>query len=103
MTDFRVLGPGFGPRLSLGLVLMLAACAQGGHDKAGGPAGPVGTCAAKDHQDWVGKRVDVLNDVELPQGIRVLFPTTPATMDYREDRTNVTVDKTDTITRVYCG
>ena len=82
---------------------MLAACAQVGNDKAGGPAGPVGTCAAKDHQDWVGKRVDVLNDVELPQGTRVLFPTTPATMDYREDRTNVTVDKHDTIARVYCG
>ena len=33
----------------------------------------------------------------------MLFPTTPATMDFREDRMNVTVDKADTITRVYCG
>lgn len=97
MTDFRILGPG------LGLVLALAACVQGGNDKAGAPAEATGTCAAKDHQDWVGKRVDVLNDVDLPEGTRVLFPTTPATMDYREDRTNVAVDKQDIITRVYCG
>lgn len=103
MTDFRVRGPGLGPRLSLGLVLMLAACAQVGNDKAGGPAGPVGTCAAKDHQDWVGKRVDVLNDVELPPGTRVLFPTTPATMDFNEARMNVAVDAADRIERVYCG
>jgi len=51
----------------------------------------------------VGKRIDVLNDVDLPQGTRVLFPTTPATMDYREDRLNVSVDKADRITRVFCG
>jgi hypothetical protein len=95
MTDHRILG--------LGLVLALAACAEGGGNKAGAPAGGDGTCPAAAHQDWVGKRVDVLNEVDLPDGTRVLFPTTPATMDYREDRTNVTVDKTDTITRVYCG
>ena len=45
----------------------------------------------------------MLNDVELPEGARVLFPTTPATMDYREDRLNVAVDKSDMIARVYCG
>ena len=55
------------------------------------------------HQDWVGQRIDVLNDATLPEGARVLFPTTPATMDFREDRLNVAVDKADTITRVYCG
>jgi hypothetical protein len=45
----------------------------------------------------------VLNDAELPAGTRVLFPTTPATMDLREDRMNVEVDKSDRITRVFCG
>ena len=91
---------------SLGIVLVLAlgACAE---MKVGVPSksaeGEPGACAADAHQDWVGKRVDVLNDVDLPEGARVLFPTTPATMDYREDRLNVSVDKADRITRVFCG
>ena len=89
------------PIKTLALVLALGACAElKTGEKAGGAPG---TCPADQHQDWVGKRVDVLNDVDLPEGTRVLFPTTPATMDFREDRMNVTVDKADTITRVYCG
>ena len=98
MTDLRILGPGFG------LTLVLGACVlgQGGSDRGSAP-GEEGTCAAPRHQDWVGQRVDVLNDADLPEGTRVLFPTTPATMDYSPDRMNVSVDKSDTITRVYCG
>jgi Peptidase inhibitor I78 family len=99
MTDIRKLGLGLG----CGVVLALGACAQGGNDKSGAPAEELGTCAAADHQDWVGQRVDVLNDVDLPEGTRVLFPTTPATTDHREERTNVSVDKNDVITRVFCG
>ena len=93
------------PELGLGLALVLAlgACAE--MQQAGLRAGRrAGTCGAADaHQDWVGQRVDVLNDADLPEDTRVLFPTTPATMDYREDRMNVEVDKADTIARVYCG
>ena len=90
------------PPLALGLMLALGACAE---MKPGGDAaaGAGGACAASAHQDWVGQRIDVLNDVDLPEGTRVLFPTTPATTDYREDRMNVTVDKADKIARVYCG
>jgi hypothetical protein len=95
MTDLRIPG--------LCLVLALGACAQGGTDRAGAPAVEQGSCGAAAHQDWVGQRVDVLNDVDLPEGTRVLFPTTPATMDYSEGRLNVAVDKSDIITRVYCG
>jgi hypothetical protein len=91
--------------LGLGLVLLLGACVlkQGGTDDRGAGIVAAGDCAAGQHQDWVGQRVDVLNDVELPEGTRVLFPTTPATMDFREDRMNVAVDKSDRISRVYCG
>ena len=42
-------------------------------------------------------------EVELPEGARVLFPTTPATMDYNPERLNVSVDAGDAISRVYCG
>ena len=86
--------------LGIALVLALGACAE---MKVKAPGGPAGSCPADQHQDWVGQRVDVLNDVELPAPTRVLFPTTPATMDYREDRMNIEVDKADRIARVYCG
>jgi hypothetical protein len=87
--------------LVLGLPLALGACAemqQGAETALGG-----GGCPAEAHQDWVGQRVDVLNDAALPEGTRVLFPTTPATMDYNPERMNVEVDRSDTIARVYCG
>ena len=87
--------------LVLALPLALGACAemqQGAETALGG-----GGCPAEAHQDWVGQRIDALNDVALPEGTRVLFPTTPATMDYNPDRLNVAVDKSDTIARVYCG
>lgn len=89
------------PLAGLALLLALGACAELQKSGTGPMAG--GACPADAHQDWVGQRVDVLNDVDLPPGARVLFPTTPATMDYREDRLNITVDKADRITRVYCG
>lgn len=91
------------PLVCLGLLVALGACAELRSAGGGGPLSVGGSCAASQHQDWVGQRVDVLNDVELPQGTRVLFPTTPATADTRDDRMNVVVDKSDTITRVYCG
>jgi len=86
----------------LGLTLALAACAELQGDATDRQA-DAGSCGADERQDWVGKRVDVLNDVDLPEGTRVLFPTTPATMDFRDDRLNVAVDKSDVISRVYCG
>ena len=96
MTDYRILG--------LGLAMALGACAQGGNDRANAPAEELtSTCAAKDHQDWIGQRVDILNDIDLPEGTRVLFPTTPATMDYRPERMNVAVGKDDVIERVFCS
>jgi hypothetical protein len=91
--------------LGLGLTLVLGACVlrQGGSDAAGARSQELGTCAAGAHQDWVGQSVSVLNDDDLPEGTRVLFPTTPATMDFNEDRMNVEVDGSDRIARVYCG
>jgi hypothetical protein len=89
------------PLAGLGLLVALGACAE--LQNPDGTAAGGGSCPAEAHQDWVGQRVDVLNDVDLPEGTRVLFPTTPAPMDYRDDRLNVAVDKTDRISRVYCG
>jgi hypothetical protein len=85
-----------------GLVLGLAACAemQGGSPDA---AAEGRTCGADERQGWVGQSVASLNDIDLPEGTRVLFPTTPATMDFNPERLNVSVDASDNISRVYCG
>lgn len=92
--------------LAPGLLLALGACAEmhaglPGNDEAAAAEGR--TCGADERQAWVGQSVAALNDVDLPEGTRVLFPTTPATMDYRPDRLNVEVNKADSIARVYCG
>lgn len=90
------------PLLGFGLFVALGACAEL-RNGDGTPGTLSGACPADVHQDWVGQRIDVLNDVDLPEGTRVLFPTTPATTGFNEDRLNVTVDRSDMITRVYCG
>ena len=80
--------------LGPGLLLALAACAE---MRAARPRPPprAGTCGADERQDWVGQSVASLNDVDLPEGTRVLFPTTPATMDFNAERLNVAVDAAD--------
>ena len=60
-------------------------------------------CGAGGFQQYVGRSIGALNEVDLPDGARVLFPTTPATMDLREDRLNVEVGKDDHIVRIFCG
>ena len=85
-----------------GLALALAACAE---MQAGSPDAVAEgrTCGADERQDWVGQSVASLNDIDLPEGTRVLFPTTPATTDFNAERLNVAVDSADSIDRVYCG
>jgi hypothetical protein len=91
------------PIRSLALVLALGACQAVQQAAAPGPGGELAACGADTRQEWVGQSVAALNDVELPEGTRVLFPTTPATMDFNPERLNVEVDASDTIVRVYCG
>ena len=86
--------------LGPGLLLALAACAGMGSPDA---VAEGRTCGADERQDWVGQSVASLNDIDLPEGTLVLFPTTPATTDFNAERLNVAVDSADSIDRVYCG
>ena len=95
------------PRSALILLLALGACNQ--IPGAAVPEGSAavasgdGSCGAESYQAYVGQRIDALNDVALPDDKRVLFPTTPATMDFVPGRLNIAVDKSDTISKIYCG
>jgi hypothetical protein len=89
-----------------GLVFGLAACtsqAGGVTEAVDDPAAGADACGAAAMQEFAGQRVDALNDVDLPEGTRVLFPGMAATMDFRPDRLNFEIDGSDQITRVYCG
>jgi hypothetical protein len=84
--------------LPAGLVLALAACAQ-----TSGEGAP-GTCGAEARQDLVGQTFTVLNDAELPEDTRVLFPgAVTAEEDNQPGRLNITIDTDDVIGQVYCG
>lgn len=85
------------------LALAIGACTPVGEAEDAIVAEAGDACGARSFEGFVGERVDALNDVELPAGARVLFPTTPATMDFNPERLNITVDADDTITRAYCG
>ena len=91
------------------LALVLGACtsqadgvAEAVVDPVAGTAG-ADACGASARQGFVGQHADALNDVDLPEGTRVLFPGTAATMDFRPDRLNFVIDGSDGIERIYCG
>jgi hypothetical protein len=92
------------PIQSLGLAVLalsIGACAEMQGAMPGGEAA-TGTCPAEEHQDWVGQSLGSVSG-NMPENTRLLLPGAMATMDYREDRMNVEVDSSDTVTRVYCG
>ncbi len=88
------------PLVGLGLLLALGACAE--MQKGMAPGTAAGACPAAEHQDWVGKSLGSVSG-QFPENTRLLLPGAAATMDFREDRTNVEVDKSDTVTKVFCG
>jgi Peptidase inhibitor I78 family len=94
--------------LGLALVVGLGACTAdplGDSAADGGVASMTGEgeCNPGAWEGYVGQRIDALNTVDLPANARVMFPSTPATMDLNAERLNIAVDASDTITRVYCG
>jgi hypothetical protein len=95
--------PRFTRRPALFLVLALGACNQMGDDGEAVVVAGADACGAAEYQRFVGQRVDALNDVDLPEGTRVLFPTTPATLDFIATRLNIGINGEDRIERAYCG
>ena len=95
------------------LALSLAGCVttdglpSGSLDAAPPPAAG-STCDATEAQQFIGRKASesIGRSVLDMSGARTLRwggPDTAFTMDYREDRVNVTYDENGTIARVYCG
>lgn len=73
------------------------------------PDAAAGACKAEKVQAWVGKKASPTVRAEVmaatgAKAARWLYPDSVVTMDYRQDRLNVTMDKgTDVIRSARCG
>ncbi|WP_375688874.1 I78 family peptidase inhibitor [Pseudooceanicola sp. LIPI14-2-Ac024] len=63
---------------------------------------PEDACGASQLQGYVGQP---FSQAMVPPGadpVRILLPSTPATMDYRPDRLNFILDQNGTVSQVKC-
>ncbi|TGD65691.1 hypothetical protein EYC08_07370 [Tabrizicola sp. WMC-M-20] len=80
------------------LVAALAAC------QPVVPDGPdLASCGANALQGLVGQPASVLETMKFGQQTRIIRPDTAVTMDYRVDRLNIEIDRTERISRVHCS
>ena len=60
-------------------------------------------CDVTAYEDLKWLDADVLNTRDLPAGTRIIGPNMAVTMDFRQDRLNFSIGKTNRIERIYCG
>ncbi|MFU8864839.1 MAG: I78 family peptidase inhibitor [Rhodobacterales bacterium] len=83
-----------------GLLLALAACMPEMPEEAGTAPN---ACGASGLQGLVGQPVAQQDFSGVGAARRVMPEGSAMTMDYREDRLNVTYDRSGRITRIWCG
>lgn len=57
------------------------------------------TCGGAAYRSFVGQQVAAIT---VPEGVRVLAPDTPRTLDFRADRVNLIADASGVVTSVEC-
>ena len=67
------------------------------------PVGAATKCQANQFQRLLGLSHDDLLRVRILGPVRVIRPGTAVTMDFVENRLNIELDETETVTRIYCG
>lgn len=61
------------------------------------------TCGLAAAQQFIGQKASVLETIDFAGPVRILHPNTAATMDFRQNRLNFSVDAKGVITRAYCA
>lgn len=84
-------------------LIVLAALLQGCTLTPTLPMPPTGSCGADGLQTLVGSPVALLPASGPWGALRVIRPGQAVTMDYSENRLNVTVDEADIILTIACG
>lgn len=90
-------------RISILCVPLLAACVQAAPAPEHKPAYGGKSCGADGYQNLIGQSANLLAAMTFPAPMRVIRPGMAVTMDYSEERLNITVDKKNRISDVYCG
>ncbi|MEZ3499675.1 I78 family peptidase inhibitor [Pantoea sp. KPR_PJ] len=90
--------------LALG-VLVLAACQSSGKTEtaAAGADAENDICGASQYQSYVGKPLSAVSSLRFDTPVRAIPWNSAVTMDFNLRRINFLADKSDTISKVYCG
>jgi len=90
--------------LALG-VLALAACQSTSKTDtaAAGADAESDTCGASQYQSYVGKPLSAVSSLRFDTPVRAIPWNSAVTMDFNLRRINFLADKSDTISKVYCG
>jgi hypothetical protein len=64
---------------------------------------PNDVCGASALQGLVGQPASVLDGMRFSRETRIIRPDTAVTMDFRENRLNIEIDRAEKISRVACG
>jgi len=90
--------------LALG-VLALAACQSTSKTEtaAAGADAESDTCGASQYQSYVGKPLSAVSSLRFDTPVRAIPWNSAVTMDFNLRRINFLADKSDTISKVYCG
>ena len=90
-------------RISILCIPLLAACVQAAPAPEHKPTYEGKSCGADGYQNLIGQSANLLAAMTFPAPMRVIRPGMAVTLDYLEQRLNITVDKNNKISSVYCG
>ncbi|WP_075180417.1 I78 family peptidase inhibitor [Pantoea sp. 1.19] len=84
-------------------VLLLTACQTGTHQGSEAVDPALDRCQASRYQQFVGQPLSAVAAERFAQPVRAIPWNAAVTMDFNLNRLNFMADKSNTITRVYCG
>ncbi|MBA2815455.1 I78 family peptidase inhibitor [Candidatus Pantoea persica] len=89
--------------LALGLFALTACQSSSKPETAAGADAESDTCGASQYQSYVGKPLSAVSSLRFDTPVRAIPWNSTVTMDFNLRRLNFLADKSDTITKVYCG
>ncbi|ATG48633.1 hypothetical protein CEW89_14340 [Celeribacter ethanolicus] len=84
-------------------MLSLSACKENAPNVTENTPPAEETCAAALITPLIGEPQSALDALMVPEPLRIILPGMTVTMDHRPERTNIEVDDTGRISRVWCG
>lgn len=89
--------------LALGLFALTACQSSSKPETTAGADAESDTCGASQYQSYVGKPLSAVSSLHFDTPVRAIPWNSAVTMDFNLRRLNFLADKSDTISKVYCG